>query len=105
MILIQLLTITFRPVCSGQQTSWICKAMFWRNKRREDPPDSVSIFGPLGFRLLKPGLVASNRYPYPTCGAGPKEGNEVHPKPSVPVQRDLSGTTCQLGPLTTILLA
>ena len=67
--------------------------------------DSVSIFRSLGFRLLKPGLVASNRYPYPTCGAGPEEGNEVHPKPSVPVQRDLSGTTCQLGPLTTILLA
>ena len=41
--------------------------MFWRNKRREDPPDSVSIFGSLGFRLLKPGLVASNRYPYPKC--------------------------------------
>ena len=38
--------------------------MFWRNKRREDPPDSVSIFGSLGFRLLKPGLVASNRYPF-----------------------------------------
>ena len=47
---------------------------------REDPPDSVSIFGSLGFRLLKPGLVVSNRCLYPTCGVGPKESNKVRPK-------------------------
>jgi hypothetical protein len=34
-----------------------------------------------------------------------KKGNEVHFKPSVLVQWDLPGTTCQIGPLTAILLA
>ena len=79
--------------------------MFWGNKRREDPPDSVSVFGSVGFWLLEPGLVASNRDPHPTYGTGPKKGNEVHFKPSVLVQWDLSRTTFQFGPLTAILLA
>ena len=92
-------------MCPGQQTPWIYKAMFWGNKRREDPPDSVSVFGSVGFWLLEPGLVASNRDPHPTYGTGPKKGNEVHFKPSVLVQWDLSRTTCQFGPLTAILLA
>jgi hypothetical protein len=40
-----------------------CKAMFSVDKRRGDQPDSVSVVGSLGFVLIKPDLVASNRYP------------------------------------------
>jgi hypothetical protein len=41
-----------------------CKAMFSGDKRRGDQPDSVSVIGSLGFVLIKPDLVASNRLPF-----------------------------------------
>ena len=66
--------------------------MFWRNKRRASLQVSVSVFGgSLGFWLLEPGLVSSDRQPYLTCETCPMEGNEVHFEPSVPLQ---SGTIC-----------
>jgi hypothetical protein len=67
---IVLVLTRFRSVCPGQQTSWFCKATFWRNKRREDSVSVVgSVFG-YSSQVWSPKNV--------TIWAGPKEGNEVY---------------------------
>ena len=95
----------FKPLCPGQQTSWIRQTMFKRDKKREGPQNSVSVFGSLGLWLLEPGLVTSDSHLNATYGTRSKEGNKVHFESSIPLQQDLSGTTCPFASLTAIVLA
>ena len=66
----------------------------------------LHVFGSLGLWLLEPGLVTSDCH-LNACNVWNafKGGHKVHFESSIPLQRDLSGTTCPFTSLTAIVLA
>jgi hypothetical protein len=97
---IVLVLTRFRSVCLGQQTSWFCKAMFWRNKRREDSVSVVgSVFGYSSQVWSPKNVTIIQRF------ERVQKREMKYILSSVLVQWDLPGRTFQFEPLTAILLA